>query len=358
MGAFEVTVDAAAGTVTAMDRTQTGTPPFQTQRGAPRPGARCRNEVIERSTVRFQATVCPLDGALGVRVEWFGAVPDPSAFPVPMQAGRYAMAMNVTGGSLPVVYHGAGSEGLQARTSGAVVADTGDGDDGLDVNAGSGSLSGGAGNDIIIASSPSNLRMHVDAGPGDDGVSAVTGEDSTVAGGPGDDRLTVSTWNSDPEEQARAPLRRQRVDCGDGADTLTADLRDVAGPGCATAPTGLRERMTLGRFDRKGRLRVTLGRVARRSSVRHRIVGSEPPGFSPNASPLHEIAYGKPATQTITRVRGAIRAKVKLLAKVRKGLRETSKRTVPRWPGCRRRRRRRGRTLPGRRAAAGCCRRA
>ncbi len=73
--------------------------------------------------------------------------------------------------------------------------------------------------------------------------------------------------------------------------------------------------MTLGRFDRKGRLRVKLGRVVRRSSVRHRIVGSEPPGFSPNASPLHEIAYGKPATQTIKRVRGAIRAKVKLLAR-------------------------------------------
>jgi len=329
MAGFEVTVDAAAGAVTAIDRTQTGTAPFFTQRGAPRAGERCRNEVIERSTVRFQATVCPLAGAVGVRIEWAGAVPDPAAFPTPTQSGRHAMSTNVTAGSLPLVYHGApGPEGLQARTFGAVVADMGDGADGLGVNAGSGTLSGGAGDDIIIAGTPGDSRMQVDAGPGSDGVDAVVGEGSLVIGGPGDDRLTVSTWSSDPKGQARTPVRRQRVDCGDGADTLIADVRDVAGPGCATAATGLRERMTLGRFDRMGRLRVSLGRLMRRSSVRFRIVGSEPPRFAPNAGPRDEIAYGKPAVQTVKRVRGPIRAEVRLLAKVRKGLRETSRRTV------------------------------
>jgi hypothetical protein len=159
-------------------------------------------------------------------------------------------------------------------------------------------------------------------------VSVGVGEGSTVAGGPGDDQLTVSTWNSNPADQARSPLRRQRVDCGDGADTLIADVRDVAGPGCATAPTGLRERMVLGRFDRKGRLRVSLGRLTRRSTVRYRILGSEPPRFPPNAGPRDEIVYGKPAIQTVKRVRGPIRAKVRVLAKVRKGLRETSRKTV------------------------------
>jgi hypothetical protein len=329
MAGFEVTVDAAAGAVTATDRTQTGTAPFLTQRGAPRAGERCRNEVIERSTVRFQATVCPLAGALGVRIEWAGAVPNPGADRLAMPSGRYAMAVYVTGGSLPLVYQGGpGPEGVQARTSGAVVADTGDGDDGLDVNAGSGTLSGGAGDDIVLAGSPSDSRMQVDAGAGDDGVDAVVGDGSIVVGGPGDDRLAVSTWNSDPAEQARAPVRRQRVDCGEGADTLIADVRDVAGSGCATAPTGLRERMLLGRFDRRGRLRVSLGRLTRRSSVRYRIFGSEPPRFRPDAGPLDEISYGKPAIQTVKRVRGSIRARVRLLAKVRKGLRETSRRTV------------------------------
>ena len=329
MGAFEVTVDAAAGAVTAIDRTQTGTAPFFTQRGAPRPGERCPNEVIERSTVRFQATVCPLPGAVGLRIEWAGAVPDPAAFPTPTQSGTHAMSVTVTGGSLPLAYQGApGPEGLQVWTTGPVAADTGDGDDGLGIIAGPGTLSGGAGNDIILAGSPGDSRMQVEAGLGNHGVVAVVGEGSTVAGGPGDDRLTVSTWNSAPKEQARAPLRRQRVDCGDGADTLIADVRDVAGPGCATAPTGLRDRMTLGRFDRMGRLRVSLGGLARRSSVRYRIVGSEPPWFPPNAGPRDRIAYGKPAVQTVKRVRGPIRAEVRLLAKVRKGLRETSRKTV------------------------------
>lgn len=86
--------------------------------------------------------------------------------------------------------------------------------------------------------------------------------------------------------------------------------------------------MLLGRFDRRGRLRVSLGRLTRRSSVRYRIFGSEPPRFRPDAGPLDEIGYGKPAIQTVKRVRGSIRAKVRLLAKVRKGLRETSRRTV------------------------------
>ena len=163
LAGFEVTVDAAAGTATAIDRTQTGAVPFRTQRGAPRAGERCRNEVIERSTVRFQATVCPLGGALGVRVDWAGAVPDPGADPAPMPSGNYGMNVNVTGGSLPLVYQGApGPEGLQARTSGAVVADTGDGDDGLFVTAGSGQVSGGAGNDVLIAVSPGDSQMQVD----------------------------------------------------------------------------------------------------------------------------------------------------------------------------------------------------
>ena len=329
MASFRITVDPTAGTVRAIDETRTGTPPFQTQRGAPRAGERCRNETIERATVPFQSTVCPLDGATGLRIDWTGATPDPAANPAPMPSGRFATATFVTGDTLPLAYQGgAGPEGLSAVTTAAVVADTGDGDDGLEVTAASGRATGGGGNDIVIANSPGGAGLQVDAGPGDDGVSATLGEGASVIGGGGDDLLNVSTWTSDPEAQARTPVRRQRVDCGDGADTLIADVRDEAGPGCAAAPAGLRERMKLGTFDRKGRVRVTLGRVARPSAVRYRLVGPEPPKLSPNASPRHQIPYGKPAIQAIKRVKGKIRAKVKLLASVRKALRKTPRRSI------------------------------
>ena len=327
MASFRITVDEGAGTVTAIDETQTGTAPFRTQRGAARAGAGCRNEVVERSTIRRQAAVCALAGAQGLRIEWAGATPDPTATTAPGPSGSYAMAVSVTGGSLPIAYQGSpGPESLTATTTGPAVADMGDGDDGLMINAASGQLGGGAGNDIVIAS---GSRLQVDAGAGDDGVEATVGDGAGVLGGAGDDRINVSTWNSDKATQALAPLRRQRVDCGDGSDTLIADARDEPGPGCAAAPAGLKEGMTLGRFDREGRLRATLGRATVRSSVRFRIVGSEPPRLKPNASPRHEIAWGKPDVQSVKRVSGAIRANVKLLASVRKALRTTKRRTVP-----------------------------
>ncbi len=90
-----------AGTVTAIDETETGTAPFRTQRGAPRAGAGCRNEVVERSTIRRQAAVCPLAGAQGLRIEWAGATPDPTATTAPGPSGSYAMAVSVTGGLAP-----------------------------------------------------------------------------------------------------------------------------------------------------------------------------------------------------------------------------------------------------------------
>ena len=327
MASFRITVDDAAGTVTAIDETQTGTAPFRTQRGAPRAGAGCRNEVVERSTIRRQAAVCALAGAQGLRIEWAGATPDPTATTTPGPSGSFAMAVSVTGASLPIAYQGSpGPESLTATTTAPAVADMGDGDDGLMVNAASGQLGGGAGNDIVIATGP---QLQVDAGPGNDGVEATVGDGAGVLGGAGDDRINVSTWNSDKATQALAPLRRQRVSCGDGSDTLIADARDEAGPGCAAAPAGLKEGMTLGRFDREGRLRATLGRATVPSSVRYRIVGSEPPRLKPNASSRHEIAWGKPDVQSVKRVSGAIRANVKLLPSVRKALRTTKRRTVP-----------------------------
>jgi hypothetical protein len=327
MASFRITVDAAAGTVTAIDETEIGTAPFRTQRGAPRAGAGCRNDVVERSTIRRRAAVCPLAGAQDLRIEWAGATPDPTATTAPGPNGSFAMAVSVTGGSLPLIYQGSpGPESLTATTTASAVADMGDGDDGLMVTAASGRLGGGAGNDILIAS---GSGLEVDAGPGDDGVEAVLGDGAGVLGGAGDDRINVSTWHSDKATQALAPLRRQRVDCGDGSDTLIADARDEAGPGCAPAPAGLKEGMTLGRFDRAGRLRATLGRATVPSSVRYRIVGSEPPRLKPDASPRHEIPWGKPGTQSVKRVSGAIRANVKLLASVRRALRRTDRRSVP-----------------------------
>ena len=153
MASFRITVDEGAGTVTAIDETQTGTAPFRTQRGAARAGAGCRNEVVERSTIRRQAAVCPLAGAQGLRIEWAGATPDPTATTAPGPSGSHAMAVSVTGGSLPLAYQGSpGPESLTATTTGPAVADMGDGDDGLMINAASGQVGGGAGNDILIAS--------------------------------------------------------------------------------------------------------------------------------------------------------------------------------------------------------------
>lgn len=106
MASFRITVDDGAGTVTAIDETQTGTAPFRAQRGAARAGAGCRNEVVERSTIRRQAAVCLLAGAQGLRIEWAGATPDPTANTAPGPSGSHAMAVGVTGGSLPLAYQG------------------------------------------------------------------------------------------------------------------------------------------------------------------------------------------------------------------------------------------------------------
>ncbi len=170
------------------------------------------------------------------------------------------------------------------------------------------------------------------------------GDGAGVLGGAGDDRINVATWNSDKATQALAPLRRQRVDCGDGSDTLIADARDEAGAGVrrgARRAEGGHDARAL-RPRRAGCARRSGGRPVP-SSVRYRIVGSEPPRLKPNASPRHEIAWGKPDVQSVKRVSGAIRAKVKLLASVRKALRATKSAHRPQRQRARGRAPRRGR---------------
>jgi hypothetical protein len=322
MNLFRVKVDPAAGTLTAEDYTEVaradgppGIPSFR-RRGAPRPGDRCQAGGTETAP----ATICPLAGATGVNVDWTGAVPGDPAKASP---GRKPMYVIVVGGSLPVVYQGsAGTEELDVTTDGRVTADTQGGDDALNVIAPVMEVLGGDGNDLVRAGNgappPAGPPSRVDAGPGDDQVLAGLSADSVVLGGPGNDGLDVSTYNADPATQARQPVLRQVVDCGDGADTVRADARDVAGTGCVATPTGLREGMTLGRFDRRGTLRLAGGRVGGPASVRYRIDGPAPPAFRRSVS---VIAYTAPPVKALGRLNGAIRTTVPAVTRVRKRLR-------------------------------------
>jgi hypothetical protein len=320
MGGFSVTVDEAAGTLLARDGTAepTGYPGGTRERPAPRGGAGCSAATTPEG---FASTACPLAGATGVRVEWAGAVPSALGHALP---GKPAMNVGIGGGSLPVVYHGGpAAEGVTLTTTGSVTVDTGDGNDFINVIGPTASVLAGAGDDELWVGGGSPVatgRWLADAGPGNDLVSSGLPDDGVVLGGPGDDILNVSTWNADPETQARQPIRRQRVDCGEGADRLTADAADVAGPSCAPTPSGLQEGMTLGRFDRAGIVHLAVGRLTRAADLQFGLSGPRPPAFT-SSFRLGDVAYGKPAATTRSRFRGAIRADVRTVPSVRKRMR-------------------------------------
>jgi hypothetical protein len=308
IGAFSVTV--AGGTITANDPRTSGVTGGVFQNKTVRAGAGCtalRPQLPNNSTV-----TCPLAAAGGIRFEFGTAMPDS---PLPGQN------ISVQAASLPVVVHGGpNSDGGSIVTSGSVSVDGGEGNDSFDVNAPSGTVAGGGGNDRLSLNGPA-AGPRLDGGPGNDMFFAPLAAGAVMAGGPGDD-----FFDAEAVTEGR-PATRQRIDCGDGADRPGVDGRDTLGPGCGPRVAGLRDGMTLGRFDAAGAdLRMATGRVSTTASIRYQVIGPRPPGFAPVGSGNLPFEYGSPARKTI-RVRGPVRTTVRAAARLRRALR-TRRRAV------------------------------
>jgi hypothetical protein len=272
IGGYNVAV--GGGTVTAIDSRTSAFSNGMFINKSVRAGAGC-TAPSPQPRPNNTTVVCPLAGARGIRIEYGTAVPD-----TPPPAGAGASPLNnigVRAASLPVVIHGSPSaEGAAITTTGAVTVDGGDGDDWYEVNGPTATLAGGAGNDRLAANG-TGPALRLDGGPGNDQLIALaTG--AVLAGGPGDD-----VFDAEAVTEGRSATA-QRIDCGDGADRVNVDGRDTLGPGCAPRVAGLRDGMTLGRFDSAGVLRMATGRLGRTASVRYEVIGPRPPGFSPVGS--------------------------------------------------------------------------
>src|SRR3954452_6574217 len=246
----------------------------------PRPGAGC--SVTTVPPLNQSGLVCSLAAAQAIRIDWSGAVAPAIARPGTVDPNGPRTGVTAGTGSLPVaVQGGASAEQMTVPFSGPVTVNAGDGDDRLNVISPKATVDAGAGNDILsLGQGPvaqGRAPWRVDAGTGDDAV--LTGgipDDSVVIGGPGDDRLDVATENTD----GKTAISRQRVDCGDGADTAGIDARDVLGPACGPAPRAERRDMTAGRFAETGSIRVSPGRLSAPAGARVSLTGPRPPALS------------------------------------------------------------------------------
>jgi hypothetical protein len=297
--AFVVRTDTATGTVTATTdaelppgtivtpNSQIGNPAWASL--APRAGAGCA-----RTTGRTVA--CPLPGARRIRIE-FGTAAGPTS--------RTRGEVQVRATSLAVAVQGGPNGNTAAiNTTGAVAMDGGGGDDSFTVL---GAPAGGT----------------VDLGPGNDELVArtdrVTPVGLRVSGGPGND--FIATFDHRIETFAPAPVSRQTIDCGAGADRLSIDDRDVAGPGCAPAVTGLKTGATLGRFDSAGRIALPAVRVRSTSNLRFEVGGPRPPSFTIPTGPSGTTPTTVFGTRSVPRARGTVRTNVRARPSVRSALR-------------------------------------
>lgn len=314
-------MNAAAGTATVLDVTEERDPVFGSFRPTktPRPGAGC--SVTTVPPLNQSGLVCSLAAAQAIRIDWSGAVAPAIARPGTVDPNGPRTGVTAGTGSLPVaVQGGASAEQMTVTSSGPVTVNAGDGADRLNVISPKATVDAGAGNDILsLGQGPvaqGRAPWRVDAGTGDDAV--LTGgipDDSVVIGGPGDDRLDVATENTD----GKTAISRQRVDCGDGADTAGIDARDVLGPACGPAPRAVSRDMTVGRFDETGSIRVSLGRLSAPARARVSLTGPRPPALS--ATTTNGLRGYTAAPKLLPRTGSALTTTITPIASVRRSLR-------------------------------------
>ena len=287
---FTVRVDRAAGTIVARDGG--GAPGGATVRA----GAGCSNDPppFGGGTV-----TCPLAGVTGIRLE--AGAGDLGDEP------RFGARTEVTADTLAVGVHGGpAADAVGITSTGSVTADLGAGDDAFEARAPSGTVSGGDGDDQVVAIGRGGTWT-LDGGPGNDHLGSGWGRD-TLTGGPGDD--TLFAWANDGSRDTR-----QVLDCGEGDDRAVVDPLDALGAGCGPAVKGVRDGMTLGRFSSQGRLAMKTGRATGAVRVGYQVVGPEPPAFRRSGP---SAVYGK---KTVRVAAGrAIAVKLKPAAKLRKAL--------------------------------------